>query len=79
MSPSDTDLFGHGHIEVPNLLGGNDCNMEGDRNNVMPEVMPEVMPGQFKNEEAIPPGAIIPGRAPVIVGEGVSITAPPVK
>ena len=74
MSPSDTDLYGHGHIEVPNLLGGDHCNSGGDRYNVMPEVVPV----QFKHEEAIPPGAIIPGEAPVVVGEGVSITAPPV-
>ena len=75
MSPSDTDLYLRGHIEVPNLLGSDNCNVGGDGYNVMPEVMP----GQFRYEEAIPPGAIIPGEAPVVVGEGVSITAPPVK
>ncbi len=75
MSPSDSELYLHGHIEVPNLLGGDHCNIGGDGSGVMPEVMP----GQFKNEEAIPRGAIVPGEAPVIVGDGVSITAPPLK
>ena len=74
MSPSDSDLYLRGHIEVPNLLGSDNCNLGEDGY----RVMPEVMPGQFKLEEAIPPGAIVPGEAPVIVGDGVSITAPPV-
>ena len=75
MSPRDTDLYIRGHIEVPNLLGGDNCNNGGGGYSVMPEVMP----GQFRHEEAIPPGAIVPGEAPVIVGEGISITAPPLK
>ena len=75
MSPSDTDLYLRGHIEVPNLLGSDNCNIGENAYNVMPEVMP----GQFRHEEAIPRGAIVPGEAPVVVGEGVSITAPPVK
>ncbi len=29
MSPNDHDLFMNGHIEVPNLLGGDGCSMEG--------------------------------------------------
>jgi len=75
MSPSDTDLYIKGHLEVPNLLGGDNCNISADGYSVMPEIMP----GQFRYEEAIPPGAIVPSEAPVVVGEGVSITAPPVK
>ena len=75
MSPSDTDLYLRGHLEVPNLLGNDNYNPTVDGYGVMPEVMP----GQFRSREAIPPGAIVPGEAPVVVGEGVSITAPPAR
>jgi len=73
MSPPDTDLYLHGHIEVPNLLGRDHCPEDGF------SVMPEVVPSQPGSQENIPPGAIVPGEAPVVVGEGVSITAPPAE
>ena len=72
MSPSDKDLYVHGHIEVPNLLGSDYC----------PDgfgVMPAVVPSQPSYQQTIPPGAIVPGEAPVVVGEGVTVTTPPAK
>ena len=75
MSPSDKDLYLRGHIEVPNLLGSDNCKYPTDGFSVMPEVIPS----QPSYQEAVPPGAIVPSEAPVVVGEGVSITAPPAE
>ncbi len=67
MSPNDHDLYINGHIEVPNLLGGDGCSMMGDG---------YAPAGNVPSGSIIPPGAIIPGSQPAMVGEGVIISEP---
>ena len=74
MSPSDSELYVKGHIEVPNLLGNNDYDCQPDGYGSMSGYA-----GPPTYEGTLPPGAIIPTEEPVIVGEGVSITAPPAE
>tara|TARA_R110002049_G_scaffold4601_5_gene32355 strand:- start:498808 stop:500328 length:1521 start_codon:yes stop_codon:yes gene_type:complete len=68
MSPNDHDLYINGHIEVPNLLGGDGCSVIGD--GYTPAA------GHGQPGSIIPPGAIVPGAEPAIVGEGVIISQP---
>ena len=77
MSPCDTELYIKGHIEVPNLLGNDmNCNAEGYSMDGY-SVVPGVATGDSTYGAAgIPPGAIIPTAEPIIVGEGVTVTAP---
>jgi pilus assembly protein CpaC len=62
MSPDDHELYLKGHIEVPNLLGDQFNHHRGPS------------PDGYST---LPHGAIIPTAAPVVVGEGVTITSPP--
>ncbi len=64
MSPNDCELYLKGHMEVPNLLGDdlNDLNCDNRR------------PGD--GYSTLPPGVIVPTAAPIVVGDGVTITAP---
>jgi pilus assembly protein CpaC len=74
MSPSDCELYVHGHIEVPNLLGNDmHCNGQGDGYSMLNEY--PVQQGPYDGT-GLPPGAIIPTEQPTVVGEGVTITAP---
>ena len=77
MSPNDHEFYINGHIEVPNLLGSNeDCgeglNQGYDAGYGHGEVVGEVI----ESTGSIPPQAIVPTAEPLIVGEGVSISAP---
>ena len=74
MSPSDCELYLKGHIEVPNLLGNDDCYFPADGYSIAPGYS-----GRPSYEGTLPPGAIIPTEEPVVVGEGVTITAPPAE
>lgn len=92
MSPNDHDLYINGHIEVPNLLGGDGCSMESNpgmydnssmiHSNVMQHgaMMAHgnlMSPGaNLEGGSSLPPGAIIPGSEPTVVGEGVIISTP---
>ena len=67
-SPNDCDLFLNGHIEVPNLKGGDGCTMIGS------DYTPAA--GSGHTGAVIPPGAIVPGSQPAMVGEGVIISEP---
>ncbi len=74
MSPSDCELYVKGHIEVPNMLGNDDCNCPTDGYSVAPGYS-----GASGYQGTLPPGAIIPSEEPVVVGDGVTITAPPAE
>ncbi|MCG8651410.1 MAG: pilus assembly protein N-terminal domain-containing protein [Pirellulales bacterium] len=67
-SPTDSELYLKGHLEVPNLLGS-DCNYVGG------DGFSSIAPGQGA-ANVLPPGAIVPGDKPVVVGEGVTVTSP---
>ena len=62
MSPNDKELYLKGHIEVPNMLGGDDCGE--DFTMVQDYAMPNY------GAPALPPHAIVPTDRPVAVGEG---------
>ena len=70
MSPNDHELYIHGHIEVPNLLG-NDVNCSTEDGFSM-------LPGSQTTYSGtdLPADAIIPSETPVVVGDGVTIEAP---
>ena len=80
MSPNDKELYLKGHIEVPNLLGQDgDCG-DGFSTIGQPGVSHHDGGGQIVGEivdtPGIPANAIVPTEAGVIVGEGISISAP---
>ncbi|MEM7315191.1 MAG: pilus assembly protein N-terminal domain-containing protein [Planctomycetota bacterium] len=73
MSPSDCELYWKGYLEVPNMLSSECGSCMEDGFSTMPH-MPQ---GTYQQSQpALPPGAIVPSESPVVVGEGVSITAP---
>lgn len=72
MSPNDCELYVKGHIEVPNLLG-NDSNCAGDGFSTLPGCSTV---GPMYGGGVLPPGAIVPSEEPIVVGEGVTVTAP---
>ncbi|MEM0925602.1 MAG: pilus assembly protein N-terminal domain-containing protein [Planctomycetota bacterium] len=71
MSPNDRDLYIHGHLEVPNLLGGDGCSMESGNNRTATENMlhQNVMQhgammsrgNLMTNTMGLPPGATVQG------------------
>ncbi len=65
-SPNDHELYLKGHLEVPNLLGS-DGSCYGDGYSDINTVY---------NGGSVPSGAIVPGETPMVVGEGVTVTAP---
>lgn len=86
MSPNDHDLYINGHLEVPNLLGGDGCSMESD---LGPGGEADMIHGNVMQHGAmmshgdlespgmgLPPGAVVPGDDPTVVGEGVIISTP---
>ena len=88
MSPNDKELYCKGHIEVPNLLGQDgDCGDGMDGYSIIgqpsaghpyggnPYGQGQIA-GEIVEVPGIPPGAIVPTEAGVIVGEGISISAP---
>jgi pilus assembly protein CpaC len=101
MPPNDHDLFWNGHMEVPNLLGGDGCTMNSgppaspNSSMIHANVMQHgamtahgnlMSPGiglptgpNINMATPLPPGAVIPGNQPTVVGEGVIITAPDVN
>ena len=78
MPPCDTELYCHGHIEVPNMLG-NDANCATDGYSIDGFGTMQGSPveaGTTYGPAGIPPGAIVPSDKPIVVGEGVTVTAP---
>jgi pilus assembly protein CpaC len=87
MSPNDKELFLKGHIEVPNMLGqDDDCSECGDGYTTIdaagqqPFVGGQIVGGNVVGEiieaPSIPANAIVPSAQGVIVGDGISISAP---
>ena len=77
MSPCDGELYIKGHIEVPNLLGNDmNCNTDGYSIDGYSTVAGPAAYGSSYGPEGIPPGAIVPTEEPIVVGEGVTVTAP---
>lgn len=82
MSPNDKELFMKGHIEVPNMLGQNgDCAECNDGYDTVPGVTSHgVAGGEIVGEivemPSVPADAVVPTEAGVIVGDGISISAP---
>jgi len=86
MSPNDKELYCKGHIEVPNLLGGNgDC--EGEKEGYYQDGFSTLSPpanqpasgpvvGEIIEPEGMPSGAVVPTEEGVVVGDGISISAP---
>ncbi len=71
-SPSDCELYLNGHIEVPNMLGNEEhCTVAGDGYSTL-----HGQPNSFNGSGQMPTAAIIPTAEGVIVGEGVTISAP---
>lgn len=73
MSPNDHDLYINGHIEVPNLLGGDGCSMESGpgrggnaemiHNNVMQQGAMVTHGSLMSPGLGLPPGASVEGGA----------------
>jgi pilus assembly protein CpaC len=77
MSPCDTEFYVHGHIEVPNLLGNDvNCNTNGYSVDGYSMVPPGVSSPSIYGAAGIPPGAIVPTEEPIVVGDGITVTAP---
>ncbi len=81
MSPNDKELYFKGHIEVPNLLGQDgDCGdcVDGysTGNTIGGPVNQRPIVGEIIEVPGIPPHAVVPTQQGVIVGEGISISAP---
>lgn len=81
MSPNDTELYLQGHIEVPNLLGQDgDCGpYEDSFSPIAPPPHPPAngpVVGEVIEPQGIPGGAVVPTQEGVVVGEGISISAP---
>ncbi len=89
-SPKDCDLYLNGHLEVPNLLGGDGCTpsvsnvapnserllLDPTNNSSSAQLgTPSYGAAQHQGMQ-LPPGAIVPSSDPVVVGQGVSITTP---
>ncbi len=79
MSPNDHDLYWDGHIEVPNLKGGDGCSMPMDGFSTSPamQLEPAIDHGAGVTSGAVyPPNAVVPGQQPKAVGDGVTVTSP---
>ncbi|TWU35977.1 type II and III secretion system protein family protein [Novipirellula artificiosorum] len=84
-NPTDCEFYGKGFIEVPNLKGDGTCNTlsQGgycaDPNQAgYPSQggYPQGYDQQVLGGPLYPPGAIVPGAEPMIVGDGVTVVAP---
>ncbi len=82
MSPNDKELFMKGHIEVPNLLGQNgDCGEPTCADGAI-DTAPSTdagghpVVGEIIEAPGIPANAVVPTESGVIVGDGISISAP---
>ncbi|QDT13705.1 type II and III secretion system protein family protein [Planctomycetes bacterium K23_9] len=90
-SPNDKELYMKGHIEVPNMLGGDGCtpsvyNIQPGSDHLLLDPTnnsssaqygtPSYGNGGHHSASTLPPGAIVPQNQPIEVGQGVTITAP---
>lgn len=75
MSPNDRDLFINGHLEVPNLLGGDGCSMESGQYQGG-QIMGESAGDHMMGGPQYPAGAIAPTAEPTMIGDGVMLSTP---
>lgn len=76
-SPSDHELYIHGHLEVPNLLGDNGaCGVPAQGHALQGDGFSTAPVPAYSDIGTLPPGAIIPSQHPVMVGDGVSVSTP---
>lgn len=73
-SPTDCELFVNGHIEVPNMMGGN-CGCSGTCSCGGGGGMMNEFDGGYV-DGSLPPGAIVPSSQPAMVGEGITVVQP---
>ena len=81
MSPNDKELYWKGHLEVPNLLGGDGCSPHTAPHHqgmtLDPQISPAINGFQGPAQHSmVPNGAVVPGDEPQIVGEGVTVSTP---
>ena len=82
MSPSDRELYLKGHIEVPNMLGGDGfCPdavhfLDGPHGTEVEELPQPEATGAAPSRGGIPAGAIVPSSEPTMVGDRVIVTQP---
>ncbi|MGB7343171.1 MAG: pilus assembly protein N-terminal domain-containing protein [Pirellulaceae bacterium] len=89
MSPNDKELYWKGHIEVPNVLGGDGCtpsvhNVEPGSDHLLLDPTNNSSSAQYGSPSYggnhagsnMSSGMVVPSGQPVVVGEGVTITAP---
>ena len=74
-SPSDGHFYKHGYLEVPNLLGGDGCNMESGMQ-YQGGYAGDGMMGGGGNYHNIP---VAPTTNGAMVGDGVMLSAPPAQ
>ena len=80
-SPNDKELYLKGHIEVPNMLGGDGCaptpnSLHQGHADLLNDPTTSARGVQSHPTSMLPPGAIVPSQQPTSVGNGVSITVP---
>ncbi len=91
MSPNDCELFGKGFLEVPNLKGGGQTGqsancaadpMEGLSSGYSNSLGANYQENDRFDQEVLgdnrlyPPGAIVPGEFPTVVGDGITVMSP---
>ena len=82
MSPSDRELYLKGHIEVPNMLGGDGfCPdsvhfLDGPPGPEVEELPQPEATGVMPPRGGLPAGAIVPSSEPTMVGDRVIVTQP---
>ena len=87
MSPNDKEFYLKGFIEVPNLMGQDgdcgECTDGFSTINSNPHVVPHVggattgpVAGEIIESQGLPAGVVVPTEQGVVVGEGISISAP---
>ena len=83
MSPNDGELYLKGHLEVPNMLGGDPNCLEHEGFSAVPgEAVYQAAPGTAGHAaygHRLPEGVIVPDSTAKVVGDGVIITAPPAE
>ncbi len=80
-SPSDGELYIKGHIEVPNLLGGDGCspseyNVAPGSDHLLLDPTNNSSSAQYGTPSYGNGGHVVPHGQPVVVGQGVTVTAP---
>ncbi|TWU02773.1 type II and III secretion system protein family protein [Stieleria varia] len=70
MSPNDHDFYLNGHIEVPNLLGGDGCSPDSGN-----QLMGDMTMGGGHGTH-YPANTVVPSAEPAMIGDGVMLSSP---